>query len=212
MDLQLLHKSSFIVAGPSQCGKTTLVLDILKHRDILFDKILGKIHWFSATEFPTELCSKKLLDDITFYDGVPCNLDMIKPYEIIVLDDLLEESKNNTLITSLFTRLVHHIPCVVFAITQNLFQASKEVRTRSLNANYIILFKNPRDRTQVATLARQMCAGNGSYLIQVFKDATKNPHCYLLIDLNQNTSENLRLRTNCIPSKEKPFIITYEPL
>ena len=146
MDLTLSHRSSIIIAGPSQSGKTTLVLDILKHRDILFDRVLRDIHWFTSTEFPKSKCDVELYKNIKLYEGLPENFDMIHPYDIVVLDDLLEETKNSALVTSLFTKLVHHIPCVVFAITQNLFHGgSKEIRTRSLNATYLILFKNRRD-------------------------------------------------------------------
>ena len=44
----------------------------------------------------------------------------------------------------------------VIFLTQNLFHKNKHMRTISLNAHYLVLFKNPRDVEQFTTLARQM--------------------------------------------------------
>ena len=41
----------------------------------------------------------------------------------------------------------------------NLFYKNKQTRTLSLNSHWIVLFKNTRDATQVAHLARQMYPG-----------------------------------------------------
>ena len=66
----------------------------------------------------------------------------------------------------------------------------------SLNAHYITLFKNPRDVTQVATLARRMYVGRSKFLVEAFNDATSKPFGYLLIDLKPDTPDNIRVGTN----------------
>ena len=71
----------------------------------------------------------------------------------------------------------------------------------SLNAHYIVLFKNPRDALQVATLARQMYPGNSKFLIEAFKNATEKPFGYLLLDLKPDTDEKYRIRTNIFPDE-----------
>lgn len=75
----------------------------------------------------------------------------------------------------------------------------------SLNAHYLVLFKNPRDATQVSTLARQMYPGRNKFLVEAFKDATAKPYGYLLIDLKGDTEEKYRIRTN-IFSNERQFV------
>ena len=65
----------------------------------------------------------------------------------------------------------------------------------SLNAHYIVLFKNPRDAMQVAILSRQMYPGKSRFLIEVFKDATEKPFGYLLLDLKADTEEMYRIRS-----------------
>lgn len=69
----------------------------------------------------------------------------------------------------------------------------------SLNAHYIVLFKNPRDAVQVATLARQMYPGQSKFLVEAFKNATEKPFGYLLLDLKPDTDEKYRVRTGIFP-------------
>jgi len=73
----------------------------------------------------------------------------------------------------------------------------------SLNAHYIVLFKNPRDAMQVATLARQMYPGQSKFLVEAFKNATEKPFGYLLLDLKPDTDERYRIRTNIFPDERQ---------
>ena len=50
-------------------------------------------------------------------------------------------------------------------------------------------------------LARQMFCGNSRFMVEAYKDATDQPHGYLLIDTKQETPEDLRLRTNIFPGE-----------
>jgi hypothetical protein len=86
-------------------------------------------------------------------------------------------------------------------VSQNLFYKSKHNRTISLNAHYMVLFKNPRDVTQITTLSRQMFPGRGKFLVEAFKDATAKAYGYLLIDLKPDTEEKYRIRTNIFPGE-----------
>ena len=80
-------------------------------------------------------------------------------------------------------------------VVQNLFEKGPESRTVSLNAHYMVIFKNPRDASQISHLARQMYPGRGKYLQEAFVHATSKPYGYLLVDARQETPEHLRLRT-----------------
>ena len=84
-------------------------------------------------------------------------------------------------------------------LTQNLFDKNKYARTISLNAHYIVLFKNPRNVTQFATLARQMYPNSSKFAIEAYRDATSVPFEYLLVDLKPDQDERRRLRTNIFP-------------
>ena len=68
-----------------------------------------------------------------------------------------------------------------------------------MNSQYMVVFKNPRDASHLANLARQMYPGRGAFVQEAFADATASPYGYLLIDLKQNTPDDLRLRTSILP-------------
>jgi len=71
----------------------------------------------------------------------------------------------------------------------------------SLNAHYMVLFKNPRDASQFASLARQMYPTKSSFAVEAYKDATREPYSYLFVDLRPEQDEDLRLRTNIFPAE-----------
>ena len=98
-------------------------------------------------------------------------------------------------VTDLFTKKSHHSNTSVIYLVQNLFSRNKESRTISLNTQYMVVFKNPRDASQITNLAKQMYPGRVKFIQEAFADATSTPYGYLLVDLKQDTPEDLRLRT-----------------
>lgn len=149
---------------------------------------------------------------IEFRDGLPQPADYSSDNEcpkLIIIDDLMRESSNNTIV-DLFTKGSHHKNLSVVFITQNLFHQGHGQRDISLNANYIVVFKNPRDRAQFQHLARQIYPENPRFLQEAYHDATSKPHGYLLLDLKQSTPDNCRFRTNIFPSDG--FSYVYVPV
>ena len=131
------------------------------------------------------------LPDVTQFDG--------KEPTLLIIDDLMNET--NESVSAIFTKISHHRNVSVVYITQNMFPKNKHAHTISLNSHYMILFKNPRDAGQFATLARQMYPSGSKFAIEAFKDATDAPFGYLLIDMKPDTDEKHRLRTNIFPGE-----------
>ena len=65
-----------------------------------------------------------------------------------------------------------------------------------LNCHYLVLFKSPRDSSQINQLAKQMFPGRVKYMQELFQDATSRLYGYLLCDLKPKTPTDFRLRTN----------------
>ena len=84
-------------------------------------------------------------------------------------------------------------------LVQNLFPQNKDSRTISLNSQYMVVLKNPRDASQMSHLARQMYPGRVKFVQEAFKDATTVPYGYLLVDLKQDSPKDMRLRTTIFP-------------
>ena len=138
-----------------------------------------------------------MLDKVDFVQGLP----VLPPYSqeplLVVIDDQMHSVDQR--ISSLFTKGSHHRNLSVIYIVQNLFDQHKEHRTISLNAHYLVIFKNPRDGSQIVHLAKQMYPGKNQYVRQAFALATRQAHGYLLIDLKQGTPEGMRLRSYIFP-------------
>ena len=204
MDLRLHCNRTMCIAGPSHSGKTTFVLNLLEHKHEVFNCNVNRIIWCYGIyqhSLNQELQQKGYILHNNIIDS-----DDIEPYDIIVLDDLLNESKNSSDVTAMFTKAAHHKPCFIIFIMQNLFPPGREARTRSLNTHYLVLFKNPRDKSQIEFLARQVVPRNPKALIRIFESATEKPHSYLFLDLTQECPEQYRFRSHIFT----PPIILYQ--
>ena len=61
-------------------------------------------------------------------------------------------------------------------VTQNIYEKgkSKSAQSISLNAHYLVIFKNRRDEAQLMYLSRQIYIRDGKFFSEVFNEATKN--------------------------------------
>ena len=101
----------------------------------------------------------------------------------------------------------HHRNISVILITQNLFHKKRYFRDISLNAKYIVLLKNIRDKYQFTPLARQVYPEDSAGLYGAYLYATAKPHSYFVLDFSQDTND-LRFRTNIFPEEVPPKIYT----
>ena len=90
---------------------------------------------------------------------------------LVIIDDLMAET--DARVTTLFTKKSHHANTSVLYLVQNLFPKNKESRTISLNAQYMVLFKNPRDTSQISHLAKQMYPGKVKFVQESFEKRDK---------------------------------------
>ena len=204
-DFRLKNESSLLICGPTQCGKSTLLNQMLADENLFHHKF-KKIYWYYG-QVTDDLCTND--NNYILREGLPETFADIEPYSCVVLDDLMEEASNHAGVTGLFTKLVHHKKLFVVMLTQNFFHKASggQTRTRRLNTSYIIIFKNPSDATQIATIGRQMYPHDSKFLPAAFKAATSRPHGYIFIDLKQETLEEHRIRTGILENDGLDMII-----
>lgn len=186
------HKSNFAlcISGPSASGKTNFCTRLINSLD---SDHFDKIYWILGD--PNALPAN-LQKPVEFIVGVPEEFENIDRKPVLyVLDDSMFETQNKS-VANLFTRGCHHQNISVIFITQNLFHQGKYARDISLNFSHICLMKNPRDKQQFQYLARQLYPENWRELLRLYKSVTESPYSYLFIDLNQNTHDLLRFRTD----------------
>lgn len=194
--LPLLHPMRMIISAPSFAGKTTFISQLIKHKNQTIDPI-PSLCYFCYTEWQPLYDELQALG-VIFHRGL-IDVDTLDSHtpKLLVLDDMM--NKLSPEVTSLFTKNSHHRNMSVIFTTQNIFDKHREMRTISLNASYLVLFKSPRDRTQISHLARQMRPDNAKIIQQAFDLATTDSYGYLLVDLCQSTPEELRLRNGIFP-------------
>jgi len=129
-------------------------------------------------------------------------------HRLIVLDDLMHRVVQNVDMELLFTQGCHHRRLSVVFITQNIFPRGTKSRTIALNTTYLVMMKNVRDVSQVATLGRQLFPGRSKILTSAFADATSLPFGYLVVDMSPHSEDTYRLRTRVFPGEDP---IVYVP-
>lgn len=83
-------------------------------------------------------------------------------------------------------------------ITQNLFPQFPKARNISLNANYIIVFRNLRDAASINHLARQVCPSNSKSFRDMFINNINKPYSYLLLDFTPTTPDIFRFKSDIL--------------
>ena len=198
MDPRWKHPFTCVISGPTQSGKTHFVTQFLKYLPDMMNPPTVEVIWCYGEWQP----GYETMGGVMFVEGLPTPEDWLGDNDkrcLVIVDDLMSETDDR--VTKLFTKGSHHHSLCVMYIVQNLFGKKKEQRTISLNSHYSVVFKNPRDASQVTHLAKQMYPGKTKYLQEAFKEATSIPHGYLLIDLRQETPDHLRLRTRVFPDQ-----------
>jgi len=167
--INFVHPSTFLVSGPTGCGKTAFVVRVFKESMLRSaDGFLPeRLVWLYGAEQPAlfeelrrVLPASTQLDLHPGLNGLDGLLDTLQPNvrNVVVIDDLMAEAKDSAAVALLFTVGSHHANTSVIYIVQNFFEKGTKTTTISRNAHYIVLFKNPRNTTDVRSLATQMLA------------------------------------------------------
>ena len=196
MDVRLQHPFRLLLSGPSEAGKTEWIRKLIHHRNDMIYPPPEKIIWCYGEWQPIYA----LMPEIEFVDGLNFK-HPVGQRQLLILDDLMMTS--NKSVAEIFIKGSHHRNISVIYVTQNLFPKGGENRTISLNASYMVLFKNPRDTSQIRHLSYQMYPKNPKYLQEAYADATQKPYGYLLIDLKNHTPDTYRLRTDIFPQENQ---------
>ena len=193
-DFAFQHPYSMIVVGPSQCGKTCFIHQLLTHKCIAYlDKKPVRVVWcYNQWQPQYEEIQRDLGSKLRFFQGVPEleeDLSEIKTskHTIIVLDDLMAEAKDSPVVSKLFTQGRHRNASVILLL-QNMFPKGKYNTDISRNATYKVLFRSPGDRKQIDIMAEQTFAKDRSRFMQAYNRETTQPYGYIVVDNHPRTT------------------------
>ena len=185
------HPFACQVSGPSKCGKTVLIKELLTHPDSPFNKV---IYHYSMWQPLYDEMRAALEGSIEFVKGLPTEPPAFDTSlsHCFIFDDLMHEVDKSPWASKLYTAGCHHQNLSVISLQQKLFTNSDN----RLQCHYLIMFDYPLDRSAVLPLARQMCPGpgNADRFFEIYKDATGPDHGWLLVDATKKRDPRLRFR------------------
>ena len=145
---------------------------------------------------------------VKFHSGVPghsflkhfFNVDECNPMEfkIIIFDDLMSavNKKAGDILTA-----ARHSNISVISLEQSTFCDGKDGPTFRRNMHIKVIFPFKQDLNSVK-LTKQKSIGDGkkvAKLMEIYKDIiSKDPHGYLVLDLNNKGNPLLMIRTNIL--------------
>ena len=197
------HPSTMLICGPSGSGKTSFTLNLLEWGNMIFNPhkpafvILIYETWQSCYDVMLE---KQLINlSIKGFNNIDYLKELFEQNKdkggtMVIIDDQMQNIDYN--LVNIFTIYSHHLKVTCLLLTQSLFLSNKIYRVISLNSNYIVLMKNTRDSSSVSILAKQTHPFRTRFVTDAYLDATRNPYSYLLMDLRQETPEEIRPRGN----------------
>jgi hypothetical protein len=145
---QFSHPFTYIIAGGTQCGKTTMVKKIIQNLDTLVHPILNEVRICFKEFQPAYDEMKKSDKRVCFSEGID-----LKPTRtqntLIVIDDQMSDSMKDKEVQELFTSGVHHRSISVIFLSQNLYPQGKYARDIRLNTHYISICKTPLFSSQL---------------------------------------------------------------
>jgi hypothetical protein len=210
MSIPFIFPSTIGIFGPSQVGKTTFVMRLIKNAGDMFTKHPQRIlYCYSAWQKAYEELGK--LQHVTLHEGVPTRALMEEfTYDreptLLVLDDLMAKIIKDPDVQHYVTVMSHHNNIGIVLIMQSIFPQGKCARTISLNCHYMILFNNRRDLNQIKVFARQIMPGRSNFFIDSYQKAVSTLYSYLVVDIHPNSNPKFELRTRIFP-QDDPLIV-----
>ena len=209
IDASITTPFTMAVYGARGSGKSEFTKQLLLNQEKYLDKPFSKIIWIYK-HYQHKLFDpliKKFGSQLELLDEIPNFESAEKQNTLLVLDDMILEVKDSKEILELYLS-GRHIGISIISLSQNMFIAGKHRISMDRNTDYIILMRNIRGGSQIATLSHQMNPNNSQFLINSFKDATTEPYGHLFIDTKASGHDSIRYRGNIF---NPDFVTVYQP-
>lgn len=209
MALPFIHPSTIYIAGLTGSGKTEFVSRVLRQE--MIQPPPTRVIWVYSRMQPAYEGIRRLMPHIEFsnqFDEGLLNRLSVHERNLVILDDQMQKLSGKSSLGELFTEGSHHCNLTVMFLIQNMFHQGKAMRDVSLNSQYMVVFKNPRDQGQIQSLALQMNKKNPARTVDAYANATKEPYGYLVFDFKTGTIDELALRSHIFPDEQ---LVVYAP-
>ena len=155
-DIRLKENFKLFVSGPSRCGKTFFVSDIIENIRG-FAKQPPSVIIYVYTVWQSKFDEMRSMIDYFVQDDGDISEKVKKIANgkptLVVFDDLIN-SKSLSGIAKLFTVDARHMNLSLIFLSQRLFVNDEYFRQISQNSDYFAIFKNPRNLMEIRNLAQ----------------------------------------------------------
>ena len=173
-DIRLKENFKLFISGPSRCWKTFFVSDLIENIDG-FSKQPPSTIVYVYKVWQTKFDELSSIVNIFLADSEDV-VNQLKELAVgqpifVIFDDLIN-STSLAHISNLFTVDGRHMNMSMAFLTQRMFVNNENFRQISQNCDYFFVFKNPRNSSEIRTLAQQLTPGRLD-LVDVYMEATK---------------------------------------
>ena len=182
-DVKLRHPFRLIITGPTQCGKSHLLFDILDNLPECVNTKFQKIIFIYGVYQPIydsypDIHFTNDLGILKTRPGVPT---------LLVLDDVMNLIKDSAELETIFTRGRHEGFSIIL-LMQSLFYHGNVLKTIRNNTSYYAIFEHLQDTLRVANFAAQLEPKNSEYFKACYEDVKKKPYGYVFTDLHAEST------------------------
>ena len=213
------HPFMMTICGPSQCGKTHFIKELIKFNDEIFEPPFTKLLYYYSSSYQEMFDEiKSIINEqkntaLQNYEFIKCKLHIPSVTDIkqklgnqtlIILDDLMinaTDNKDNTKkLDEIATRDCHHEDFSIIFTCQNLNYGNTKLRTARTNSQYIIVFNNVGDNRNLKTLLFNKGLSK-NFMECLIDDMNENDHGYIVFDNHIKSKHNVRIRKDIFPNE-----------
>ena len=192
-DIRLKENFKLFICGPSRCGKTFFVSDLIENIHSFARKPPDTIVyvysvWQAKFDEIGNIVTYFIQDDDKIEENIKIRCE--DSSSLVIFDDMINSSSLPYL-AKLFTVDARHMNMSVVFLTQRMFVNNEYFRQISQNCDFFCVFKNPRNSSEIRTLSQQLTPGDMK-LIDIYQEATKDPFSYLFINLTQECKDQVK--------------------
>ena len=192
-DIRLKENFKLFICGPSRCGKTFFVGELIENihsfaRNPPDTIVYVYSIWQNKFDELGNIVTHFIQDDMNIEENIKLRCEGER--SLVIFDDMIN-STSLAYLAKLFTVDARHMNMSVAFLTQRMFVNNEYFCQISQNSDFFCVFKNPRNSSEIRTLAQQITPGHMK-LIDIYQEATKDPFSYLFINLTQECEERVK--------------------
>jgi hypothetical protein len=214
--IKLKAPFSMTISGPSQCGKSEFIFNLIKFRTDVVTSDFKRIIYCQSNCFSVKNLQffdrlKKEFESLEILQGLPDINELQLTYNnepaLLIVDDLMNDVLSSKKMVEIATVHSHNFNLSVVFVFQNFYANGKYSTTLQRNSQYKVLFYNSADLVELRHLSTQM-SNNAKFLSQCFEylmeHFPESKSFYLLIDGHYRSSvKKFWCRSHIFPELHK---------